>query len=243
VKLAMMQMPITDVTAQHIPNFQLMMQIGERISGVNDQIMGMMDTGGRRRATEVRTSTSMGVNRLKTLAEFASASGFDPLSKMMVQNSQQYFDMELKLRIAGDLVQSAGPKFMMVDPLSISGFYDFVPVDGTLPIDRFAQVNLWKELMQALLTVPMIGMQYDLAGIFSWVAQLAGLRNINRFRVQVMPDQLLAAQAQMGNSVPLSGKNAGGRSSATPKSNTQQGYQQPIQAAQNPEAYVNGAVA
>lgn len=232
-KLVMTQQQINDVTQQHIPNVGFVLQFGERIMGVNDQIMGMLDTGGRKTATEVRTSTSMGVNRLKFLAEFCSATGFDPLSKMLVQNTQQYYDMELKMRIAGDLLQQAGPGFIMVDPNLISGFYDWVPVDGTLPIDRFAMVNLWKELMQAMLAVPAIGLQYDLAGIFSWVAQLAGLRNIQRFKLQIMPDQMLQLAAAAGDSVPLSGGAAGGRSKpngAAKPSDNKQGYQQPIMA-------------
>lgn len=237
-KMVMTQMAINDVTRQHPQDIGLMLQFGERIMGVNDQIMGMLDTGGRKTATEVRTSTSMGVNRLKFLAEFASSTGFDPLSKMLVQNTQQYYDMELKMRIAGDLLQSAGPQFIMVNPELISGFYDFVPVDGTLPIDRFAMVTLWKELMQAMLAVPAIGLQYDLAGIFSWVAQLAGLRNIQRFKVQVLPDQMMQMMAQSGNSVPLLGgkglngaKGAGG--AGGPKSDNKLGAQQPIMAMMN----------
>ena len=230
-KMVMTQMQVTDVTQQHPMNMQLMLQFGERIMGVNDSIMGMVDTGGRKTATEVRTSTSMGVNRLKMLAEFSSVSGMDPLSKMMVQNTQQYYDMELMLKIAGDTIMSAGPSFIMVNPETIAGFYDFVPVDGTLPIDRFAQVNLWKELMQAMMAVPQIGLQYDLAGIFAWVAQLAGLRNINRFRVQVMPDQMLQMLAQQGNSIPLGG---GKNSKGLKPSDNKQGYQQPVKAAQAP---------
>ena len=235
-KLVMTQMQVADVTAQHPQNVGFMLQFGERIMGVSDQIMGMVDTGGRKTATEVRTSTSMGVNRLKFQAEFSSSCGFDPLSKMLVQNTQQYYDMELKMRIAGDLMQTAGEKFVMVNPDLIGGFYDFVPVDGTLPIDRFALVNLWKELMQAMLAVPMIGMQYDLAGIFSWVAQLAGLRNIQRFKIQVMPDQLLQMAAMQGNSIPL----GGGKSKAGPPSDNKQGYSQPIVAQQQ---LANGAAA
>lgn len=233
-KLPVTQLAVADVTKQHLTDIPFMMNFGERISGVNDQIMGMLDTGGRKTATEVRTSTSMGVNRLKTVAEFISASTMDPLSKMLVQNTQQFYDMQLKMKIAGDNIMSAGPRFIMVDPQTIAGFYDFVSVDGTLPIDRFAQVNLWKELFQSLLTVPMLGMQYDLAGIFSWVAQLAGLRNINRFRVQIAPDQMLAMQAQMGNSVPL------GEGDKGPKSDTKQGYQQPIQAATDVASAIAG---
>lgn len=254
-RLVMTQMQVTDVTQQHIANIPMMINFGERVGGVNDQIMGMLDTGGRKTATEVRTSTSFGINRLKTLAEFASAVGVDPLSRMFVQNTQQYYDMDLEFKIAGDLLQTSGPLglqgnqmlsmalqqmqggmggpqagrngFVRVTPDSISGFYDFVPVDGTLPIDRFAQVNLWKELFQGILAIPQIGMQYDLAGIFQWVAQLAGLKNITQFRIQVAPDQMLAAQAQMGNSIPLNGPKAGG-ASAPAKSDTRQGYQQAI---------------
>jgi hypothetical protein len=250
-------MAITDVTQQHLANIPLMVNFGERVGGVNDQVMGMLDTGGRKTATEVRTSTSFGINRLKTLAEFASISGVDPLSRMLVQNSQQYYDMDLEFKIAGDLLQTSGPLglqgnqmmsqalgqmggrpgFVRVTPDTIAGFYDFVPVDGTFPIDRFAQVNLWKELFQAILAVPMIGMQYDLGGIFQWVAQLAGLKNITQFKLQVTPDQILAAQAQAGNAVPLSGPNAGGQTrtrSKGPPSDNKQGYQQPILAAQQP---------
>lgn len=260
-RLVMTQMAVNDVTQQHLTNIPLMVGFGERVGGVNDQIMGMLDTGGRKTATEVRTSTSFGINRLKTMAEFASAAGVDPLARMLVQNSQQYYDMELEFKIAGDLLQTSGPLglqanqqlspalggmlsgqyapqmvpqgtpgFIKVTPDTIAGFYDFVPVDGTLPIDRFAQVNLWKELFQAILGVPQIGMQYDLGGIFQWVAQLAGLKNITQFKLQLTPDQILQAQASAGNSVPLSGPTAGGASKPKAPSDTRQGYQQPIAA-------------
>lgn len=210
-KLAITQLPVADITGTHIQNFPLMVGIGERVGGVNDQIMGMLSGGGRKTATEVRTSTSFGINRLKTVAEWASVTGVGPLSAMLVQNSQQYFDMDLKLKIAGDLALNAGAGFIQVNPQLISGFYDFVPVDGTMPIDRFAQVQLWQQMFQSILQVPQIGMQYDLAGIFTWVAQLAGLKNITQFKIQVLPDQLLAAQAGLGNAVPMNGAGPKGK--------------------------------
>jgi len=235
VKAAVVQFPTSNVTQGQIgTDFPMMMGIGERVGGVNDQIMGMLASGGRKTATEVRTSTSFGVNRLKTTAEFASAAGFDPLSIMLVSNTQQYYDMSLQFRIAGDLLMNSGksmqmpgpngmpmpgmppqptPGFVLVQPKDIEGFYDFVPVDGTLPIDRFAQVELWKEIFQGILTVPQIGMQYDLGGIFQWVAQLAGLKNITQFKIQVTPDQILAAAAAAGNSVPMNGKGGASKSS------------------------------
>lgn len=202
---AVEQMPIVDVTRNNITDLNVMFGIGERTIGVNDQIMGMLNQGGRKTATEVRTSTTFGVNRLKTIAEWFSYVGFTPLSQMQVQNSQQYYGGEKKFKIVGDLMGTAGNKFMQVTPEMIAGFYDFVPVDGTLPIDRFAQANLWKELMVQAQRMPQIAMGYDWVGIFDWVAQIAGLKNITQFKVQVAPDQQLAAQAQAGNVLPIGG--------------------------------------
>ena len=200
-RLAVSQLQITDVTQNNLRDLQMMYGMGERTMGVNDQIMGMLSTGGRKTATEVRTSTSFGVNRLKTTAEYFSAVGFTPLSSMMVTNSQQYYDQEQKFKIAGDLVMSAGQNFMEVNPDTIQGMYDFVPVDGALPIDRIAQVSLWRELLAQMQNMPEVIMQYDRARMFEWVAQLAGMKNITQFKVETDPNLLM--QAKMGNVVPL----------------------------------------
>lgn len=202
---AIAQLNVGDVTRSHLADLQMMYGMGERTVGVNDQIMGMLATGGRKTATEVRTSTSFGVNRLKTITEYFSATGFDPLAQQMLQNTQQYYDGEQKFKIAGDLAVSAGRNFMMVNPESIIGFYDFVPVDGSLPIDRYAQANLWKELMMQVRQMPDVAMQYDFARMFEWVAQLAGMKNITQFRVQAVPDEQLLQQLKLGNVTPLGG--------------------------------------
>lgn len=111
--------------------------------------------------------------------------------------------MDRKFKIVGDLVQEAGQKFINVSPGDIQGFFDLVPVDGTLPVDRFAQANLWRELLGQLRNFPELMMKYDLSRIFGWVAKLAGLKNIDQFRVKMVPDEMAATQAQAGNVVPL----------------------------------------
>lgn len=206
-KAAIEQFNVQDVTQNHLRDLQMMLGIGERTVGINDQIMGMLNAGGRKTATEVRTSTSFGVNRLKTISEFFSVSGFDPLSQMMTQNTQQYYDQEQKFKIAGSLMQTGG-ETITVNPELIAGSYDFVPVDGTLPIDRFAQMNVWLQMFGQIRAFPQLMQQYDLGRIFEFVAQLGGIKNISQFKIQVMPNQLLANQAQAGNVIPMSGGNA-----------------------------------
>lgn len=216
VRSAFSQFAVQDMTQGHLRDLQMMFGIGERTMGVNDQIMGMINGGGgRKTATEIRTSTSFGVNRLKTISEWFSIVGWDPYAQMLVQNTQQYYDADMKFKIAGDLIGSAGPNFIQVNPEAIGGFYDFVPVDGTLPIDRYAQGNMWRELFAQSRQFPQLMVGYDWVGIFEWVAQLMGLKNISRFKLQVAPDDMLNAAAQAGNVVPMGGRGPSSNSTST----------------------------
>jgi len=197
------QVQINDVTQGHMQDLQAMFAVGERVFGVNDQMLGMLAQGGRKTATEVRTSTGFGVNRLKTVAEWMSATGFAPHAQKNIMSSQQYYSGEQKLKVVGNLAQLAGPRFLEVTPEMIAGQYDFVAVDGTLPIDRFAQVTLWREMLGDVAQMPQVMAEYDLAKIFAWVAQLGGLKNLDRFKIQPMDPGALAAAAQAGNVVPI----------------------------------------
>ncbi len=190
LKSCFMQVPVQDVTRQHFSDIQNVMQMAERVTGVNDQIMGALSNGGRKTATEVRASTGFGVNRLKTVAEYMSAAGFAQHAQKLVQTSQQNFSVEKKLRVVGDLAQQLDPssKFFNVTPEDIKGFFDLVPVDGTMPVDRMAQANLWKEIFAGMRNMPpTIQTGYDWQKIFGWMATLGGLKNINQFKIQVLP--------------------------------------------------------
>lgn len=210
---AVEQMQIADVTRNHPADFMQMIGVGERVSGVNDQMLGAFTKTGRRTATEVRTSSVGGVSRQKVTTEYMSAVGIDTLAMQMVQNSQQYQEAPVTLKVVGNLAGLAGTEFLQVDPENIKGFYNFVPVDGTLPLDRFAQANLWKEILVGMKTMPEIGMTYSASKIFAWVAQLAGLRNIDKFRIEIGSPEHLMAQAQAGNVIPMraGGTQRGGR--------------------------------
>src|SRR5262245_10305206 len=205
-----MQVPMQDVTRTHVADMQIMLGIGERALGVNDQIMGVLNSGGRKTATEVRTTTGFGVNRMKTVTEYMSATSFAPHAQKLVQTSQQMYDSSAKLRIAGGFALDAGMDFVNVTPEKIAGFYDLVPVDGTLPIDRMAQANLWKEIMASATRMPpQIVMEYDWSRIFAWASQIAGLKNIRQFRVQVAPPGVMpGAGMPGGNVIPMPGRRA-----------------------------------
>ncbi len=217
VRNAIWQFPVNNVTQQHLADTQILSSLIQRVSGVNDSIMGLLDQGGRKTATEVRTSSTFGVNRLKTVAEWFSATGFGDMAQILLQTTQQHYSGREKLRLAGDFFLHPGAQRQLeVSPADIQGFFDFTGVDGTLPVDRFAQVNMWSQLMQQMAASPQVLQQYDLGRIFAWIAQLGGLKNIHRFKIEVQePEQLLLEQ-QRGNVVPIGGNNGPNARTATP---------------------------
>ena len=205
-RLAASQLQLVDPTQGNMADSRVVAELMQRLSGVTDQVMGMMSAGGRRTASETRQAAGFGVNRLRTNTEYFSAMGFGPLAQKMVQRTQQFYDQETEFKIAGDL--AGDPRRMRVTPDMIAGFWDFVPVDGTLPVDKYAMANLWKEMMMAMTKIG-LGQQYDMGGILEWVAQLSGLKNMKRFKINVVPDAVMAGALQAGNVVPIGG--AGGQ--------------------------------
>jgi hypothetical protein len=208
------QLAVQDVTQQHMANLDAVGQFMQRILGVTENVMGMVNQGGRKTATEVRTSSTFGVNRLKTNCEYMSAMGFTPWAQVLLANTQQRFSDEKTFRIAGRSV-GAGTPYVDVTPDSIAGSYDFTPVDGTMPIDRFAQANLWKELATAMRAMPEVAMGFDWVGIMGWIAQLSGAKNFDQFKIQanVVPDGSIPGGVQSGNLVPIQGGKGGGPAS------------------------------
>src|SRR6516162_8762154 len=55
------QVPVTDITRTNMSDLESMQTIGERITGINEQMFGGISKS-RTTATEVRTSTGFGVN-------------------------------------------------------------------------------------------------------------------------------------------------------------------------------------
>lgn len=205
VRTAVHQMQNFDVTQSHLTDMDMMYSLGERL-GISDPVMGMTSPSSRRTAQEIRGNQTFSVSRLRTMTEWFSCTGWDELASQLIMNSQQFYNVEKKLMIAGDAGRMAGQNFINVTPDLIAGEYLFEPVDGTLPVDRFAMANMWQQLLTNMAQVPQVMQQYDLGKIFGYVAQLGGIKNLSRFQVQVVDDGTLMNEAQKGNVTPMNPK-------------------------------------
>ena len=199
------QLPQVDYTRQNITDIGFIEGIFQRVFGATPQMMGAMQAGGRRSATEVRSQNAGGVNRLKILTEWISATSFSPAFNMLLSSSRQMYDEGMQLRISGSANAQQGGA-LRYDPEAIAGGFDFIPVDGTLPIDRFATAAMFKEMLMAVQQMPQIAGRYDLAAIFAWTAKLSGIRNLESFELKAQDPNKIANEVQLGNMV--SGKDA-----------------------------------
>lgn len=204
VKNFIHQLVTPDVTRTNLADTQFVGEMVQRTSAVADNVMGMLETGGRRSATESRITTGMSTSRLKTPVEYNSALGMDPLSQMMLSNTQQFYDFEQKYAIAGNMLQPA-QSFVNATPASIAGAYNFVPVDGSAPIDRQAQANFWKELIMQTSRDPLMRQEWNIGEMVAHVMKMQGERNVDRFRIvpKILPPGVAPGAGGGGNVVPL----------------------------------------
>lgn len=178
------QLAVQDVTAGHMADAQNFFRFGLLIAGVNENVMGTQQFGGRKTATEVRTASTAAVSRLTAMARTISAQALTDLTEQMAVNTQSFLSQEFYIQVVG----AEGQRIpIRVRPEMVAGDFYFPVHDGTVPLDRVALVDVWREILQAVMADPELRQRYDVARIFEWVAELGGARNIEGFRISVAP--------------------------------------------------------
>lgn len=184
VKEAIMQLLVQDVTSGHLQDIQTMRILADTITGVNDNMRGIQTAGGRRSATEARMSMQAGASRLSQLAVRTSSQGFLPLANQMIMNIQQFMPDKMWVETTGD---DGMPNSLQMTPEMLMGTFNYQISDGSLPFDKTALVEVWKEILMGVAQDPELRMGWDIGKIFEYVAELGGAKNINTFKRQMPP--------------------------------------------------------
>lgn len=198
VRQAVQQLNVQDVTRGHIDDLQLFMTMGDALSAVTENIRGQQAQGGRKTATEVRTSGEAAASRLASLAKRISAEGIVDLTEQMCVNTQQNMTEEFYLQIAG---QDGMDNPIQVSPEMLVGDFYYPIHDGTLPLDRVALLDVWKELFMAISQDPELRQMYNVGKIFDYIAELGGARNLESFKA-MSNDQMAMQMGQGQNQGP-----------------------------------------
>lgn len=196
MRAAVQQLQVTDVTQQHVKDVQELVRLAQMLAAVNDNTMGLQDDGGRKTATEVRTALEAGASRLSALARIISAQSLVDLREMMCLNIQQYQDQEFWINVTG---QDGLNNPAQVKPEMLVGDFNYPVHDGTMPLDKVALLDVWKEIFAVTGQDPELVGKYDRGKMFEFMAELGGARNIESMRIR--PDQAIIEQALNGQMV------------------------------------------
>lgn len=198
VRAALQQLQVADVTKSHVQDMQLFMEIGERLSAVTSNLMGIQDPGGRKTATEIRVSGDSAGSRLSAQTRILSAQAIVPLARQESLNIQQFMDPNFAFTLLGQKGDQ-----LTITGEQLVGDFNFPVHDGTLPLDKVAMLDVWKEILLGVAQDMQLRSQFDITAIFEFVAQLGGAKNIEQFKIQMTPDQQIAEAVAGGNVVPL----------------------------------------
>lgn len=201
-KTAVHQLQVSDITRSHLADAQLFGRMAADMTGATDNVRGLQDAGGRKTATEIRTSSEAGTSRLAAKGKVYSAQAFTGLAEMWSANAQAMLTEEFELNILGEDAAKPGGS-IRITPDNLQGDFIFPVHDGTLPMDKIGLLDVWREIYAGVLSDPQLRQSYDILSMFDWIAQLGGAQNIKSFRLQMVPQSQQMGALGAGNGVPL----------------------------------------
>ena len=193
MRAAIQQLQVTDVTQNHVNDVKELIRIAQMLAAVNDNTMGIQQAGGRKTATEVRTALEAGASRLSALARIISAQAMVDLREMMCLNIQQYQDQDFWVNVTG---QEGMNNPVQVKPEMLVGDFNYPVHDGTIPLDKVALLDVWKEIFTVTGQDPALVGRYDRGKMFEFMAELGGARNVESMKMR--PEQAIIEQALSG---------------------------------------------
>lgn len=213
-KNAVWQIPVNDVTRQHVGDANWIVQGMKTIGGADASAMGELRQGGPERLTSAEfQGTKVGqVSRLSRIARVFGMQGMQDVGTMFACHTKQLMTQDQFIKITGrwqeTLIRNYGVKHIRqnngrinVSPFDLLVNYDVIVRDGSVPGGNYS--NVWLDLFKIISGDEQLRQEYDHSRIFKHIAQNNGAKNIEEFvRIRVEEDETVEEEAQKGNLVP-----------------------------------------
>jgi hypothetical protein len=190
VNNAVKQLAVTDVTSGHVSDANSIFTLIQTVTGVSDNALGQYAPG-RRSAFESRQVTAGAAMRLKMHAVLMWNTGIEPLGQMMLSNTRQMRSKDVYDRIVGPKRAQENPfeTTILADSNQISGGYDFMPYDGTLPSEKNSQAQILNELFTTLISNPAAGqaLGIDARKLLARIGELLGIKDLENIGMAPVP--------------------------------------------------------
>ena len=210
VKDAVQQLNVNDITRNNLADSAIIVQWMQMIGAADESLMGALRKGGPERltGTEFQGTRAGAIGRLERVARVIGMQAFHDLGFMFASHTQQLMSQEVYVDTVGrwqeDLDEIFGGGKVKVTPYDLAISYDVEVKDGSIPS---GPAQLWVRLFDTLSKNPQLSQQFNMKGIFEYIATLMGAKNVKDFRIKtkVMPNEEVLNQAQAGNLVPIQG--------------------------------------
>jgi hypothetical protein len=143
-----------------------------------------------------------GASRLSQLAIRISSQGMMDICNQMIMNIQQFMPEEMWIEMSGD----ESPQSTLLTPDMIVGTFNYQVSDGSLPYDKTALLEVWKEIMFGIAQDPELRQSYSIDKVFEHVAELGGAKNISTFKKPPPPPQPPQQQTPFAPGAPPEGQ-------------------------------------
>lgn len=212
---AIFPLPMNNVTQGHMGDAEMLTQIMQAVTGVNDNMQGQVNSG-RRSAREVGIAAGGAGGRMKLHGQLIWESGWGRLGKMMLSNSRQSLSQDSFEAVLGqDPMRqqqqqshapdpSAGPSITdrfaayKSTPKAIAMGADFFIFDSTTPSEKSFLAQNLQQLLEAVLGNPQAAVMLDVdpKSLLDEVQQLRGSGPMKRFSIAMSSDPVMKAQWQ-----------------------------------------------
>ena len=215
VDKAVMQLPVTDITRQHISDAGVIVDFMQRTSAATDSLSGMIRQSGERvTAAETQGTMKSALSRLTKAAKIASLQAMQDIGRMFASHTQQLMSDDVWIKATGEwqnvLMQTYG-RNKRVRPIDLIVNYDIVVKDGSVQGNEYNEA--WIEVWRVLGSNPMLLQYVDGVKVFKHIARILGAKDINEFvlnqgpmppvKTKVQNPEAIAQGVQQGNLVPI----------------------------------------
>jgi hypothetical protein len=185
VQKAIQQLPLNDVTTNHIQDAEFLMGYVEDTTGINENLQGQFNSG-RRSAAEARNVMASASGRLKDVASNLFVTAMLDLGRQMLANLRAGLTTETMIRIfKSNNANVSWENFKKISPEDLEGNYDFVIEDATIPSQRGVEAAALTEFLGLILSNPLalqsIGLDPKL--ISYEILKLRGVKHPQRFDI------------------------------------------------------------
>ncbi len=153
VRRGIMPLEIKDSTQGHVADMAALTALMQSITGVNDNMSGQYN-GGRRSATEARSTMTGAASRVKMVFDVMWGMAYQPQANRMLLNHRQAITVEEFTSVCGQAKAQQYFEQFRGTPEQLVRSYDFVSYDGTLPSEKLFMAQQLQELLMILMSNP-----------------------------------------------------------------------------------------